>query len=173
MSIFMKIDKLDAVKGGATIPEIDKKKGLFKLDSTSWGAVRGTSIEVGNANNSDKGIVGLGEMNISRTCDGATPHLITWLYSPGDTGKDVIIFITKPSRDGKGINQNITYNLTGCRISNYQTQSHAGGEPSESFSLTYTKIENIFHVEDGGGTISKGSTVTYDVSKAEMVSGAS
>ena len=63
--------------------------------------------------------------------------------------------------------------LTGCRISNYQTQSHAGGEPSESFSLTYTKIENIFHVEDGGGTISKGSTVTYDVSKAEMVSGAS
>ena len=55
MSIFMKIDKLDAVKGGATIPEIDKKKGLFKLDSTSWGAVRGTSIELVNANNSSNG----------------------------------------------------------------------------------------------------------------------
>ncbi|WP_281558497.1 type VI secretion system tube protein Hcp [Thalassomonas sp. RHCl1] len=173
MSIFMKIDKLDKVDGGATVTEIDKKKGLFKLDSISWGAVRGTSVEVGNANNADKGIVVLGELNISRTCDGATPYLITLLYSPGNEGKGVNIFVTKPSRDGKGVSQNITYNLSGCRISNYQTQSHAGGEPSESFSLTYTKIENVFHTEDEKGTVSKNATVTYDVPKAEMVSGAS
>lgn len=54
-SIFMRIDGLTSIKGAATIGDIGGKKGFFAVDNMSWGANRGVSVDVGNANNADKG----------------------------------------------------------------------------------------------------------------------
>ena len=54
-TIYMRIDGNDEISGAATIGEVGGKKGFFAIDSLSWGAVRGVTVDVGNANKLPKG----------------------------------------------------------------------------------------------------------------------
>lgn len=172
-SIFMRIDGIDSIKGAATIGDIGGKKGFFAIDSMSWGAVRGVGVDVGNANNADKGMVALGEISISRQSDGASPHLSTFLFSPGTDGKTVEILLTKPSREGNGADPYLIITLEKSRISNYNVGCSDGSLPSESFSLVYTTISLVYYQESDSGKIEKGDTVKYDVTTAKLESKAS
>lgn len=171
-SIYMRIDGVDP-KGAATIGDIGGKKGFFAIDSASWGAVRGVGVDVGNANNADQGMVALGEVNISRRSDGASPHLTTMLFAPGPEGKTVEILMTKPSREGNGADPYMILTLEKSRISNYNVMGNDGSLPSESLALTYTTLSIVYYREADGGKIEKGDTIKYDVTTAKLESKAS
>lgn len=169
-SIFMRIDGIDTIKGAATIGDIGSKKGFFAIENMSWGAVRGVSVDVGNANNADQGMVALGELNISRTSDGASPHLTTFLFSPGTEGKTIDLLMTKPSRTGDGADPYLIITLEKARMSNYNISCNDGTLPGESFSLTYTIVSLVYYNENDGGEIEKGDTIKYDVTTAKLES---
>lgn len=169
-SIFMRIDGIDSIKGAATIGDIGSKKGFFAIDNMSWGAVRGVNIDVGNANNADQGMVALGELNISRVSDGASPHLTTLLFAPGPEGKTIDLLLTKPSRTGDGADPYLIITLEKARMSNYNVSCSDGVLPQESFSLTYTIVSLVYYNETDGGEIQKGDTIKYDVTTAKLES---
>lgn len=168
-SIFMRIDGTKP-KGGATIEKIGGKDGFFAIDTVSWGAVRGVGIDVGNADNSDQGMVALGELSISRGCDGASPHLTTFLYAPGGEGKTVEVVMTKPNREGSGADPYLIITIKEARISNYNMSGSDGSMPNESFALTYTEISKAYYIEGQGGKIEKGPEVGFDATKAKVTS---
>ena len=161
-SIYMRIDGLDTIAGAATIGEIGGKKGFFAIDTMDWGANRGVSVDVGNANNADKGMVSLGELGINRTADGASPHLTTFLFSPGTEGKTIDILLTKPSRDGAGAEPYMVVTLEKARMAHYNIHGSDGSLPSENFTLTYTTLTIVYYQEADGGKIEKGSTIKYN-----------
>ncbi|EPJ50773.1 MAG: hypothetical protein OFPI_19270 [Osedax symbiont Rs2] len=169
-SMFMRIDGIDTIKGGATVSEIGGKKGVFAIDTMSWGGVRGVSIDVGNANNADKGMVALGEVSLSRGSDGASPHLTTMLFAPGAEGKKIEIIMTKPDRGGDKIQPHLIFTLEKCRISNYQVSCTDGNLPVETFSLIYTVISITYYNEGTDGSIEKGDTIKFDVTTAKLES---
>ncbi|MEZ8825921.1 type VI secretion system tube protein Hcp [Vibrio amylolyticus] len=168
-SIFMRIDGTSP-KGAATVDKIGGKDGFFAIDSLSWSAVRGVGIDVGNANNADKGMVALGEVNINRVCDGASPFLTTFLYAPGGEGKTIEVIMTKPNREGSGADPYLIVTLSAARMSSYNMSATDGSLPSESFSLTYTQISKAYYIEGEGGKIDKGPEVGFDATQAKVTS---
>jgi len=171
-SIYMRIDGVSP-KGAATVEKIGGKDGFFAIDQLSWGAVRGVGIDVGNANNADQGMVALGEVNISRGCDGASPYLTTFLYAPGADGKTVEIVMTKPNREGSGADPYLIITLKSSRISSYNMTGSDGSLPNESLSLVYTEISKAYYIEAEGGKIEKGPEVGFDATTAKVTSTAS
>ncbi|MBB1486614.1 Hcp family type VI secretion system effector [Oceanospirillum sediminis] len=169
-SMYMRIDGINDIKGAATIGEIGGKKGFFAINFMDWGAARGVSVDVGNANNADKGMVALGEINIARESDGASPQLTTFLFSPGAEGKTVEILLTKPSREGNGADPYMVMTLEKARIAHYSVSCNDGGLPGETFSMTYTTLAITYYQEADGGKIEKGDTVKYDVTTAKLES---
>ena len=169
-TLFMRIDKNDKIKGGATVEKIGGKEGWFALQSVSWSGARGVNIEIGNAENRDSGIVHMGELSCSKSYDGASPFMSTFLFFPGKEGKTVYVTDTKPNREGDGVIPYLEFELTNARMSNYSLMTSDGGDPSESFSLVYTKVTITYYVEDDGGKVTKAATVAYDAPTAKLES---
>lgn len=169
-SIYMRIDGLTDIKGAATVGEIGGKKGFFAIDTMNWGANRGVRVDVGNANNADKGMVSLDAVSVSRTSDGASPHLTTFLFAPGAEGKTVEILLTKPSRDGAGADPYLVLTLEKARIASYNVSGSDGSLPSENFSLAYTTLTKVYYQEGAGGKIEKGDTVKFDCTTGKLES---
>ncbi len=172
-SIFMRIDGLTSIKGAATVENIGGKQGFFAVDRISWSADRGVGIDVGNANNSDKGMAALGEVQIQRTSDGASPHLTSFLFAPGAEGKTIEIVMTKPSREGSGMEPYMVMTLEHSRMSHYNISCSDGELPYEDFNLTYTTISKVYYQESSAGKIEKGDTVKFDTTTAQLESKAS
>ena len=169
-SIFMRIDGNDTIKGSATVTDIGGKKGFFALDSLSWSAMRNVTVDIGNSDNSDGGMVALGEIQCSKQLDGASPFLTTFLFSPGDTGKTVEIVFTKPNRAGKGLIPYLIFTIENARISNYSISGSDGTQPNESFAMTYSTIAQTYYVEAEGGKVEKSAEVAFDTKIAELTS---
>jgi type VI secretion system secreted protein Hcp len=147
-----------------------EKRAVFALQSVSWSGARGVNIEIGNAENRDSGIVHMGELSCSKSYDGASPFMSTFLFYPGTEGKTVFVTDTKPNREGDGIIPYLEFELTNARMSNYSIMTSDGGDPSESFSLVYTKVTITYYVEDDGGKVTKAATVAYDAPTAKLES---
>lgn len=169
-SIFMRIDGLNTVKGAATVDDIGGKKGFFAINEVSWSGDRGVGIDVGNANNADKGMAALGQVQIRRAADGASPYLTSFLFSPGAEGKTIEIVMTKPSRTGAGMDPFLIITLEKSRMSHYNMSCSDGELPREEFDLTYTTLSKVYYQETDGGTIEKGDTVKFDVTTANLES---
>lgn len=169
-SIYMRIDGLDDIKGAATVGDIGGKKGFFAISTMNWGANRGVSVDVGNANNADKGMVSLDAIDITRSSDGASPHLTTFLFAPGTDGKTIDILLTKPSRDGAGADPYLVITLEKARLANYNVAGSDGMLPVENLSLTYTTLTLVYYNEGDGGKIEKGDTVKFDCTTGKLES---
>lgn len=169
-SIYMRIDGNDEIKGSATVTDIGGKKGFFALDSSSWSAMRNVSVDIGNADNSDGGMVALGEFQCSKPFDGASPYITTFLFAPGEKGKKVEIVFTKPNREGKGLIPYLVVTLENARISNYSVSGSDGTQPSENFAMTYSTIAQTYYVESEGGKVDKAAEVAFDTTSAEITS---
>ena len=115
-------------------------------------------------------MVALGEINITRGCDGATPYLTTFLYAPGPEGKVIEIVATKPNREGSGADPYLILTLQAARMSSYNMVGSDGSLPNESFSLTYTQISKAYYIEADGGKIEKGPEVGFDATTAKVTS---
>lgn len=169
-SIYMRIDGNDTIKGSATVTDIGGKKGFFALDSMSWSAMRNVSVDIGNSDNNDGGMVALGEIQCSKQLDGASPFITTFLYAPGETGKKIEIVFTKPNRAGKGLIPYLIVTLENARISSYSISGSDGSQPGENFAMTYSTLAQTYYVEAEGGKVEKAAEVTFDTTTAEITS---
>ena len=91
-------------------------------------------------------MVALGEINITRGCDGATPHIETFLYAPCPEGKTVEIVMTKPNREGSGADPYQILTLQAERVFLVTTLVGSDGSlPNESFSYLHPNIQSLLH----------------------------
>ncbi|CAA0084171.1 Uncharacterised protein [BD1-7 clade bacterium] len=169
-SIYMRIEGVD-IKDGATVEGLPDS-GWVALNSYSWSAVRGVTMDIGNANNSDTGMVALSEVNVSKEVDSGSEGLLSFLYSPGTEGKTVWVAFTKPTRDGSGAEVYFQIKLLKARIVSYNVSGSDGAQPYENLAFSYTQIDQTHWHEDDGGNMQQGGLVSYSVPQGKMLSGA-
>ncbi|MCL9781222.1 type VI secretion system tube protein Hcp [Vibrio sp. S4M6] len=170
-SIYMRIDTVE-VNGGATVEGLDGA-GWFAIQSYSWGGLRNVSMDIGNGNNRDSGMVAASEVNIIKEVDGASEGLLSFLFNPGGEGKTVEIAFTKPESDGSGAKVYFQVKLEKSRLVSYNVSGSDGSQPFETVSLSYVEISQKHNPEDDGGTVTEGGLVTYNLPQGKMLSGAS
>jgi type VI secretion system secreted protein Hcp len=91
--------------------------------------------------------------------DGSSPKLFTE-SATGNVGKTVKIDLVSTGSPG---NTYVTYTLTNTLISGYSV-STGGDRPSESVTLSFTKIEYKFIPYDDKNKAGTPVTVSYDLS---------
>lgn len=170
MSLYLKIDGLDAVTGAASLKEIAGKKGFMNCASFAFGASRPMSLAVGGTGNADSGSISLSEITIDRKLDGGSPYLQTFFLAPGDKGRKVELFLTKPDRSGNGQVPSLNILLEEVRVSGYQMTGADAGDAEEHIMLFYTNISIVHYHEDAAGKIVKGETVKYNLSTSTVES---
>jgi len=171
MAIYMKLDKLDKIDGAATVPDVGGKKGLMLVDTVNFGTGRPINIVVGSSTNAETGQVVLSDINVTRSCDGATPFLQTFFFQPGGTGRTIDFVITKADRKGAGLVPSMIITLEQARLSSYSL-SAASSAPVENYSIAYTSIAIAHYNENDDGEIKKGDTIKFDLSTGKLVSAA-
>lgn len=169
MAIYMKIDKLDEIKGSATLKEVGKKKGLIPVSSINWATSRPVSVQVGAASGAETGQVSLSDVSVSRSADGASPFIETFFFAPTSDGKTVEFLITKADRDGAGEVPSMILTLEEARPNSYSISCEQA-TAQEYFTIVYTAFSITHYTEDEGGKIEKGDTIKFDLKTAQLVS---
>lgn len=167
-NLYMRIDGLTSIKGSATLEDIGGKKGFMPIDSAQFGVGRAIHISVGAATSGEMGTVNFADISVSRGCDGASPYLQTFFFSPGDEGKTVEIVVTKANRTGDGLVPSMVISMEETRMSSYSLG--AGSGTTENFTFAYTKVAIAHYIEEADGAIQKSDTVTFDLKTAKLVS---
>ncbi|OQX38029.1 MAG: hypothetical protein B0D91_05260 [Oceanospirillales bacterium LUC14_002_19_P2] len=170
-SIYMRVDGLD-VQGVATIEGLENLgKGWFAVKSFNWGGVRSVTMDIGNANNADSGMVAMSEVNTTKQVDGASEGLLSFLYMPGDEGKVVEVVFTKPHRSGQGAEIYFQIKMDKARLVTYNVSGTDGGEPYESLAFSYITLHQKHWHESAGGKLEAGGLVSYDLATGKVISG--
>lgn len=160
MGIYM---NFDGIEGEAT--QQDHKKWIDVL-SLSWGSGRGISTAYDAAQNREASEPLLSEVTIVKEFDAASPQLVTEA-STGSEGNAVKIDITTTGSPSFVF---CNYTLSNALIDSYSV-STSGDRPTESVSISYTKMEFKFtpyHDQSlGAGTP---VTVSYDLATTKASS---
>lgn len=164
--LFMRVDKIDAFPGMATVKEIGGKKGFFPIDSYALGFSRMVHVAVGSAGDAEVGVPALSDLTISRGADNASAVLSTLFFAPSDKGKTFEVVETKQKNDGKGLIPVKIITVEEARISDYAIQPGAN-----TFSIAYTSMSITYYVESETGSVAKGDTVKFDLKTGTLVSG--
>ncbi len=167
-NVYLRIDKLEEVKGSATLEDIGGKKGWMPVDHMNFGLSRDINIEVGAATSGEMGSFSFSNIEVSRDCDGASAYLQTLFFAPGADGKTIELIVTKSDREGKGMVPSLIITLTGARLSHYSLA--ASERPAENFSIAYVTVSIKHYLEEADGTIKQGDTVGFDLAKATLTS---
>lgn len=145
----------DGIKGEAT--QQDHKKWIDVL-SLSWGAGRSITTTSGSSQNREASEPHLSDVSIVKIFDAATPKLFTESCA-GSEGKTVKIDITTT---GSPSAVYCTYTLSNALISSYSV-STSGDRPTESISISFTKLELKFTPYDDKNKAGTPTTVSYDL----------
>lgn len=167
--MYMKLEGSVIEGGGATIKGLDGD-GWFAISSYDFAQYREYVMDIGNANNGDSGGKGIAPCFISKPLCPASHVLNSFFYSPGATGKDVALCITKPARDGKGDVPHLISFLVGARLNSY-TVTCSEGVQRETFGVTFNEIETEYFNENENGEITTVGKTGFDVASGEMTSG--
>ena len=152
MGIYM---DFNGIKGEAT--QQDHKKWIDVL-SLSWGAGRAISTTSGAAQNREASEPHLSDVTIVKLFDAASPKLFTSSVAESE-GKTVKIDLTTTGSPSVVF---CTYTLSNALISSYQV-STSGERPTESISISYTKLEFKFTPYDDKNKAGTPTTVSYDI----------
>ena len=145
----------DGIQGEAT--QQDHKKWIDVL-SLSWGVGRGISTVAGSGNNREASEPSVSEVSIVKAFDAASPKLFTESCT-GNVGKTVKIDLVSTGNPGVTY---CTYTLTNALISSYSVSS-GGDRPTESISISFTKLEFKFTPYDDKNKAGTPVTVSYDL----------
>jgi type VI secretion system secreted protein Hcp len=153
MGIYM---DFDGIKGEAT--QQDHKKWIDVL-SLSWGAGRAVSTTTGSTSNREASEPHLSDVSIVKLFDESSTALFVNSCT-GNEGKTVKIDLTTT---GSPSNTYCTYTLSNALISSYQV-STSGDRPTESVSISFTKLEFKFTPYDDKNKPMGSKVVSYDLS---------
>ena len=146
----------DGIQGEAT--QQDHTKWIDVL-SLSWGVGRGINTVSGSTANREASEPSVSEVSIVKMFDSSSPKLFTEACS-GNQGKTVKIDLVTTGNPGVTF---CTYTLTNALISSYSVSS-SGDRPTESISISFTKLEFKFTPYDGTNKAGTPVTVSYDMS---------
>jgi type VI secretion system secreted protein Hcp len=145
--------KIDGITGESTD---DKHKDWIEVLSYSWGANQPTSGTASSSGGASAERANFHDFTIEKTLDMASPKLAI-ACAGGQAFKSVSLELCRAGGDKM---KYMEYKLTNCIISSI-TNNGGGGEPSESLSFNYGKVELTYVQQkraDGtaGGNVAAG-----------------
>ncbi len=146
MAIYM---EFDGIKGNVTA---DGYKDQISLLSANFGVSRGISMEPGNISNREATRPSLSEIAVTKESDTSVIALFKGSVT-GDAGKTVKIHFVRTGADA--LQEYMTYELENCLISSYNMQAAGDETPTESLTLSYSKLLVTYKDTDdsmGGGS---------------------
>lgn len=153
MAIYVKIDGID----GEATHETHKK--WLDVSSIQWGVGRAISTPAGSTANREASEPSVSEVTITKLMDSSSPKLFTEACT-GNAGKLVQIHLVSTGSPG---NTYTEYKLTNSLVSAY-SMSSGGDRPSESVSISFTKLEYKFIPYDDKNKAGTPIAVSYDLS---------
>lgn len=153
MAIYLKYAGIDG-----DVTHQDHQKWL-DIQSLQWGVGRAISTPVGSAKNREASEPSISEVVLTKMMDTSSVKLFTEACT-GKTGKEVTIDLVTTGSPGQLYMQ---YTLTDVLVSGYSLSS-GGDRPSESISLSFTKIETKYIPYDSKNEPMTAITASYDLS---------
>jgi type VI secretion system secreted protein Hcp len=147
--------KLGSVAGSVTTSGYES---WIALDSFRWGFSVGMTSKMAGSEAT------LREVVVTMRAEKASPLIVNAGFSRTVLKPSVLIKFTTTSKDK--VDVFLTYELSNCVISNYAIEAQQEGHPTETLSLSFTKITETFNPRDSKLTGSP-TTVTYDVTSAQ------
>lgn len=152
------------IKGDVTA---DGYKDHIAADSFQFGVGRAVTMKGGQSANRECSTPSFAELCITKIVDGASPDLLGSAYGNATEGKLVEIKFVKTG-SGKAETY-MTYKLTDCLVSGYSVSAAGEGEPSESITLSYSKLEVEFASRDAANKSKSPARTGYDISQQKKM----
>ncbi|MDB4426389.1 type VI secretion system tube protein Hcp [bacterium] len=155
MAIYLQIGK---IKGNVSAKG---HEDWIECSSLQFGVGRAIPMSVGTQSNREASHPSLSEISLSKQMDDSSPYLFQ--ESVVGESKTVKIHVTKTGANQ--LESIVEYTLDSSLISSYSLSS-GGDQPSESFSLSFTKIEMKYVVWDEAHSKSSQIPISYDLATA-------
>jgi type VI secretion system secreted protein Hcp len=156
--IFMNYDNLN-IKGDVTAAG---HQDWIELNSFQWAVHRTITLTAGGTGDRESSAPSVSEIVVTKVLDKSSTSLLQQALA--GEGKPVIIDFVKSSLGTPFVYAE--YKLDNVLISGYSTSS-GGDRPTESISLSFTKITFINNSQNSDGTTAS-SQVTYDLALAKV-----
>lgn len=153
MAIYIKYEGID----GEATHETHKK--WLDVGSLQWGVGRAISTPSGSTANREASEPSVSEVTISKMMDASSPKFFVESVT-GAVGKKVEIHLVTTGSPGVTYAE---YVLTDALVSAY-SMSSGGDRPSESISISFTKMEYKFIPYDNKNKAGTPISVSYDIS---------
>jgi type VI secretion system secreted protein Hcp len=161
MAIYMQYGAKDEIKGKVTAKG---HENWIELNSLQFGCGRAIPMMVGAQTEREASAPNLSEITVSKIMEDSSPYLFQ--ESLTGEGKTVTIHITKTGANQ--LENIVEYIFTAAMISGYSISS-GGDAPSESISISYTKIEMKYIQWDASHKKASQIPVAYDLGLASKV----
>jgi len=129
--------KIEGIKGESTD---DKHKDWMEILSFSWGVSQMASASASTVGGGTSARADFQDLSIVKTMDSASPLL----FKNCAIGKHITEVLLSLNRSGGNKEQYMEYKLTNVVITSVSVGGGGGGEPTESISLNYGKIEQTY-----------------------------
>ena len=130
MAIYVEIGK---IKGNVSA---DGHKDWIEVNSMSFGVGRAIPMMVGSQTNREATHPSFSEISFSKEMDDSSPYIFR--ESVVGEGKQIKVHVVKTGANK--LESVVEYTLEAALVSSYSITS-TGGQPSETFTISFTKIE--------------------------------
>ena len=158
MAIYL---KMEGINGKVTAKGHEK---WIDVGSLQWGVGRAISSAIGTAKDREASKPSISEVSITKLMDESSPLIFT----EACVGKAKKIQIHLCTTGTDQIDTYMEYELENCMVSGY-TVSSGGDRPSESISLSFTKLTMKFIPYDDAGKPGSPIPAGYDMAKGAKV----
>ncbi len=158
MSIYMQIE---GIKGKVTAKGHEE---WIDVTSMQWGVGRAISSAVGTSADREAGKPSISEVSVTKLMDESSPSIFT----EACVGKAKTVQIHLCTVGTDQINTYMEYELEDCMVSGYSV-STGGDRPSESISLSFTKMTMKFIPYDRAGKPESPIPAGYDMATGTKV----
>ncbi len=158
MAIYMNIE---GIKGKVTAKG---HEDWIDISSLQWGVGRAISSSIGSSADREASKPSISEVSVTKMMDISSPLIFT----EACIGKGKVVKINLCTTGSDQIQTYMEYTLEDCMISGYSVSS-GGDRPSESISLSFTKMEMKFIPYDDSGKASSPIPAGYDLMKGTKI----
>ena len=158
MAIYL---QYDGIKGNVTA---DGYKDHIAVDSVQFGVGRGISMEPGNMSNREATRPSVSEVTLTKVADNSVTAIFKEAVT-GSAGKKVVIKFVRTGADK--VQEFMDYTLEDCLVSGYSMSATGESDPSETITLSFSKIMINYNDFDKTNKASSPQRVGYDLTTAK------